>query len=131
MPQSRTRISFCAIPFLISFSVFADTRTPNTAHDVDNTAVNVRDRDGKTVTAGDQAKGYRSDVEITQDIRQQIVKDYTFSTSAKNVKIITKNGMVVLRGPVASSEERTKIVSIAQNSAGVSNVKNKLEVKNQ
>jgi hyperosmotically inducible protein len=131
MSQFRTRISFCAIPFLISFSVFADTTTPNTAHEVDNTAVNVRDRDGKTLTAGDQANGSRSDVEITRDIRQQIVKDDTFSTSAKNVKIITKNGMVVLRGPVASSEERTKIASIAQNSVGVSNVKNKLEVKNQ
>ena len=120
MSHSRSCLLFCALSSLISLSVFADP---------DNTGVNVRDRDGKTLTAGDQAKGSRSDVEITREIRQQIVKDDSFSSSAKNVKIITKNGMVALRGPVASADESSKIASIAKNCAGVKNVNNSLEVK--
>ena len=71
----------------------------------DNSALNVRDRDDATKTADDQS-GTEADRTITQSIRQSIVKDDTMSTYGKNVKIITVDGMVTLRGPVNSETEK-------------------------
>src|SRR5436309_11791467 len=55
----------------------------------DNTRMNQGDRDGVRPTAGDQ-KGYRSDMEVTRQIRRSIVQDKQLSTYAHNVKVITK-----------------------------------------
>jgi hyperosmotically inducible protein len=102
--------------------------TSSKAVEADNTGKNTRDRDGNTLTAGDQAKGTQSDVELTRLIRREIVQVDGFSTNAKNVKIITKNGVVEIRGPVANERERTEIANIASNHVGTQNVRNKLEV---
>jgi osmotically-inducible protein OsmY len=45
------------------------------------------------------------------------------------VKIITRNGVVVLRGPVKTDGEKTLIASIASKTAGVSSVDDQLEVE--
>ena len=68
----------------------------------DNTARNVRDRDGTTLTPGDQSES-KADLALTQRIRQAIVADDSLSTTAHNVKIITSDGVVTLRGPVQRS----------------------------
>ena len=81
----------------------------------DDTGRNTRDSDGKTLTAADQSNS-KSDVEITRQIRQAIVKDGSLSTSAHNVKIITNGGVVTLRGPVASVKEKTVVAAEAQRS---------------
>lgn len=93
----------------------------------DNTKVNERDSTGTTLTAGDQ-KENEVDRTITQQIRQQVVKDDDMSVNGKNVKIITVDGVVTLRGPVQSAEERTEIASVAQRVEGVKRVDNQLEV---
>ena len=55
--------------------------------------------------------------------------DKSLSTTAKNIKIITINGIVTLRGPVNDSHEKDKIEAKAQQIAGVNRVDNQLEVK--
>ena len=96
--------------------------------DVDNTGVNKRDRGNDTLTSGDQS-GNKSDRELTRKIRREITKNKELSTTAKNIKIITTNGKVTLRGPVKSEEERNTIVAAAKAAAGDSQVDNQLEVK--
>jgi len=93
----------------------------------DNTGKNVRDRQGATKTPGDQSNA-TSDVAITRAIRKAVVADKELSTNAHNVKIITSDGMVTLRGPVKSAEEKRTIGTIAQQSAGVKGVDNQLEI---
>jgi len=73
----------------------------------DNTGKNVRDRDDHTLTPGDQSSN-EADVELTRRIREAVVADDSLSTSAHNIKIITINGMVTLRGPVSSTEEKNQ-----------------------
>jgi osmotically-inducible protein OsmY len=68
--------------------------------------VNERDRSKDEPTA-DQQKDNRSDQDITQQIRQSIMKDKSLSTYAHNVKIITQNGQVTLKGPVRSEDGRS------------------------
>ena len=94
----------------------------------DNTAVNKRDRAANELTA-DQQKMNGSDTEITRLIRRAIVKDDSLSTYAHNVKIITVNGRVTLKGPVESEQERGKVFSEAVRVAGNGTVTNQLEVK--
>jgi osmotically-inducible protein OsmY len=93
----------------------------------DNTGKNVRDRDDSALTA-DQQSNSKGDVDITREIRRQIVNDKALSTSAHNVKIVTVDGVVTLRGPVVSSKEKAVIGDTAKKVTGVSKVDNELEV---
>jgi hyperosmotically inducible periplasmic protein len=95
----------------------------------DNTKLNKRDVNGSPPTPLDQGEG-KTDLDITQKIRQAVVGDGSLSFTAKNVKIITREGKVTLRGPVNTSAERSTIQAAAQKVAGASNVDNQLEVKN-
>jgi len=90
--------------------------------------VNKRDKDSNTPTPMDQGNG-ASDLKITQQIRQAVMSDSSLSFTAKNVKIITQAGKVVLRGPVKSDQERSAIETSARKVAGDTNVDNQLEVK--
>ena len=96
----------------------------------DNTGRNERDSDGTTLTPGDQSSN-KADVELTRRIREAVVADKSLSTNAHNVKIITINGKVTLRGPVKSDAERAKIVATAEQLAGKNKVDNKLEIANK
>ena len=96
--------------------------------DADNTGKNKRDRDNKTLTPGDQSDK-PEDIKLTQAIRQAVMKDESLTMTAKNVKIITANGKVTLRGPVNNAEEKTKIHDLAKAAAGQVPVDNQLEVK--
>ena len=94
----------------------------------DNTKVNQRDQNTNEPTA-DQQKDNRSDRDITQQIRRAIMKDKSLSTYAHNVKIITQDGQVTLKGPVRSDDEKTAIEAKATEIAGQNKVSNELEVK--
>jgi len=93
----------------------------------DNTGKNVRDRNDAQVTPGDQANN-KTDLAITQQIRKAVVADKKLSTNAHNVKIVTANGVVTLRGPVKDVSEKAKIEATAKQTAGVTRVDNQLEV---
>ena len=93
----------------------------------DNTKVNERDRNNATLTPGDQGET-ETDRTITQRVRQEVVKSDALSMTAKNVKIITVNSIVTLRGPVKNDAERTELATIAKSTSGVTRVDNQLEV---
>jgi hyperosmotically inducible protein len=97
------------------------------ARDPGNSAVNDRDRDGAEITPLDQGND-EIDIELTQRIRKSVVGDDSLSFSAKNVKIITRDGHVTLRGTVNSAAEKETIFKTAITHAGVGHVTNQLEV---
>ncbi|MBJ7448865.1 MAG: BON domain-containing protein [Parachlamydiales bacterium] len=65
-----------------------------------------------------------ADLKITQKIRQALIDDSMLSVNAKNIKIITVNGHVTLRGPVESKQEKQIVVAKARQIAGALNVEN-------
>jgi len=105
----------------------AATTAAEAQYPADDTGRNTRDSDGATLTADKQSNS-KTDVEITREIRRAIVKDDALSTDAHNVKIITSGGVVTLRGPVASSEEKMAVAKKAEKISGVSKVDNQLEI---
>ena len=93
----------------------------------DNTKINKRDRVKGAPTA-DQQKENDGDRELTQKIRQSIMKDKSLSTYAHNVKVIAQGGNVTLKGPVRSDEEKRTIEMMANEVAGSGHVTNQLTV---
>ena len=93
----------------------------------DNTGKNVRDREDRTLTPMDQSNK-KEDIEVTAHIRRALMDDGSLSTNARNVKIITRDGVVTLRGPVESEHEKVAIARAAQSIAGVRRVDNQLEI---
>jgi hyperosmotically inducible periplasmic protein len=92
----------------------------------DNTEKNERDKAG-ALTPGDQGES-ESDRTITQKVRQGVVGHDGLSTNATNVKIITRDSVVTLRGPVESQKEKTTVETIARQVEGVKRVENQLEI---
>ena len=97
------------------------------AQPADNTGINKRDASPKEVTA-DQQSQTKEDREITQKIRQAVVDDKSLSTYAHNVKIITVDGMVTLKGPVRSEDEKRTIEEKAGQIAGKNKIKSEIEI---
>jgi hyperosmotically inducible periplasmic protein len=104
-----------------------DTANKPIENQADNSRVNVQNRAGTQVTAENQSSDSK-DIEITQEIRRELMQDDDLSTYAKNIKVVTRSGKVVVTGPVQSAQERTKIEQIAQNVAGQQNVQNNMTV---
>jgi hyperosmotically inducible periplasmic protein len=102
--------------------------TTNAITEPDSTARNVRDRDDRALTPLDQGNS-KADVDTTAQIRKEIIAGKNLSASARNVKIITIDGRVTLRGPVNTAEEKRLIGEIADRIARSENVDNQLEVK--
>ena len=94
--------------------------------DADNSSANVRDRDGALPTPVDQGSG-STDIYLTSEIRKRIL-DAKLSMEAQNVKVITANRLVTLRGPVTSEVEKSTIDRIARDVAGAIRVENLLDV---
>ena len=91
------------------------------------------DNSGKNKAQGstaDQQSQATSDRMITKKIRQSLIADKTLSTYGHNVKIITENGAVTLKGPVHSEEEKQNIASkAAEVVGGPDKVTNQLTIK--
>ena len=113
---------------LLSVSVFTLSAIAQETPAADNTSKNQRDRSGETRTPGDQSNS-SEDVKITAAIRSAVFKEDSLSATAKNVKIITADGTVTLRGPVQNAAEKAKIAELAQSAAGNAKIDNQLEVK--
>ena len=93
----------------------------------DNTKVNKADRANDAVTA-DQQKENAADRDLTKKIRQAVVGDKSLSTYAHNVKIVSQNGQVTLKGPVRSDAEKASIEAKATEIAGAGKVTNEITV---
>ena len=122
--MKRTLLALACLSAL-SLAAFA---ADNEKTKPDNTATNERDRSGENKTSGDQSNS-SADLKITQVIRQALMKDGELSTIAKNIKIITANGQVTLRGPVKTAQEKARIDQLARSAAGGAQIDDQLDVK--
>ncbi len=119
--QALKRASVPGLLFALSIGL-ASAQAP------DNTKVNERDK-AKSQPTADQAKNGAADRDIMQKIRKAVVADKSLSTYGHNVKIISQEGKVTLKGPVHTDEEKKNIEAKAVEVAGAGNVTNMLEVK--
>ena len=125
--SSLASLAVLTIGFVAPMAIAGEDDAQPTATEPDNTGVNVRDRDGATKTPLDQSND-PADVETTRKIRQGITDDDSLGMNARNVKVITTAGVVTLRGPVATANERTAIETIARSTPGVKQIHNEIEV---
>jgi len=102
--------------------------TTNMTTEADTTVNSFRDRKISTLTPLDQGNS-KADMDTTAQIRKEIIAGKNMSVSARNVKIITNNGQVTLRGPVNTAEEKRAIGEIADRIVRSENVDNQLEVR--
>jgi hyperosmotically inducible periplasmic protein len=93
----------------------------------DNTKQNQGDASSGAMTAQKQ-KMNPADRDTSKQIRSAVMKDKSLSTDGHNVKIITRNGKVTLKGPVRSEDEKASIEAKAASVAGADNVTNELTV---
>ena len=89
---------------------------------------NTKRNKDQTDPSADQQKMNPADRAITQKIRKAIHEDKSLSTYAHNIKIITQDGKVTLRGPVRTEDEKSNLQAKAAEIAGQDNVSNQLEV---
>jgi hyperosmotically inducible periplasmic protein len=114
-------------------SLAAVAQQPPTASDSaqapagDNTKMNKQDGSENATTA-QQQKETPADRDLTQQVRKAIMADKSLSTYAHNVKIISQNGTVTLKGPVRSEDEKQAIAAKATEVAGNTKVVNELNV---
>jgi osmotically-inducible protein OsmY len=129
-------VLFAAMPLVCLVGCNRDSSVGNTQTTSanrpapDNTKVNERDK-SPTYTPLDQGND-SVDLDTTRRIRQSLIGDDTLSSDAKNIKIITNNGMVILRGPVKTTAERQKIEQAAVAVIGSNgHVDDEVEVESQ
>ena len=97
------------------------------AQPAENTEINKRDSSPAELTADQQGQA-EEDIEITRKIRQAVVNDGSLSINAQNVKVITIDRVVTLKGPVESEEEKMAIEEKAAQIAGKENVRNEIDI---
>lgn len=97
----------------------------------DNTKINQRDRNQNEPTA-DQQKENGSDRVLAQQVRRALVKDKSLSSYAHNIKVIAQNGVVTLKGPVHSEQEKQAIeAKAAEAVGGPDKIKSEIDVINK
>jgi len=122
------RYLWAVVPsLLLAGSVLAGPIQQEQQSAPDNTKTNQGDASKNAKTA-DQQKMNPADRETTKKIRSALMDDKSLSTYAHNIKIITTDGMVTLKGPVRSEDEKSAIEAKARQIAGNSNVTNNLTV---
>jgi osmotically-inducible protein OsmY len=117
-------VLFVSATFLVSIPAVS------WAQRADNTEMNKRETSPEKLTA-DQQSQTKMDREITQQIRQAVVDDKSLSTYARNVKIITVDGLVTLKGPVRSGDEKRIIEEKAGQIVGKDKLKSEIEIAPQ
>ncbi|SRR5581483_11695381 len=122
--RHATRVAVVMVCVSLSGLSIAQAQQPPAP---DNSKINTQDRKPSAVTA-DQQKNNKSDLEITKEIRKALTADKSLSTYAHNVKIVTRDGKVTLKGPVRSAEEKQIIEAKAADIAGATNVTNQVSV---
>jgi len=124
MYQHRSGRILCAI---VVVSVLIAPASALAQTPADNTKVNTRDRTKGAVTA-DQQKENASDRELTRKIRRALMQDKTLSSYAHNVKIVAQGGLVTLKGPVRTEDEKWTVETKAAEVAGAGHVTNQMSV---
>ncbi len=123
----RNKLSIVPAVLVLAVAMTSTAQEPKTS-EPDNTRVNKRDKSRSEPTADDQ-KNNKSDRQMTKEIRRAIVSDKSLSTYAHNIKIISQNGSVTLKGPVRSEEEKKLIEAKAAEIVGPDKITNELSIK--
>jgi osmotically-inducible protein OsmY len=128
--MSLRKSALIAVAGVISLSLCTATTFAQESRSAqaDNTRTNVRDRNPNEPTA-DSQRSNMSDRDITRQIRQSLAKDNSLSSYAHNVKVVTQNGQVTLKGPVRSEEEKRAIEEKAAAVAGQDKINSELDIK--
>jgi hyperosmotically inducible protein len=127
-PNARNSMTLFGMALLIIVGLFAAPKPSAFAgQQADNSKMNKGDAASDATTA-DQQKMNPSDRALTRKIRAEIMKDKSLSTYAHNVKIISQDGKVTLKGPVRSQDEKASVEQKAATIAGNGNVTNELEI---
>jgi hyperosmotically inducible periplasmic protein len=129
-PNTRNLPTYLGMSLFLTLGLFAAPRASSFGlqqEQPDNTKMNKGDA-SKDATTADQQKMNPSDRAISQKIRAEIMKDKSLSTYAHNVKIITQDGKVTLKGPVRTQDEKAVIEGKAIAIAGDGNVTNQIEI---
>ena len=121
--------ALAALASLLVFGMPMPTHVQDQAKPPSSTAPDNSSQNKNQAKTADSQKENTSDREITQKIRQSIMADKSLSTYAHNVKIITQDGQVTLKGPVQDQNEKETIASKAADVAGTGKVNNQLTVK--
>jgi len=87
-----------------------------------------QNKEQKALTADNQSNA-KADRDTTAKIRKDLMADKSLSSYAHNVKIVTVNGAVTLKGPVKSEDEKAKVAQIASNSVSGDRISNEITVK--
>ena len=119
---------------LIVYSSQGQQATPSPSEAAsDSTAADTTNRNSseqnKSTETAEKQSNSKDDLALTQQIRQAVMKDGSLSINGKNVKIISQDGKVSLKGPVDSQREKDTIAAKAREIAGKDKVDNQLEVK--
>ena len=125
--KSLSKILVLGSLVLFGGSLVASTPRQNQQPAPDNTKTNQGDANKDAMTA-QQQKMNPADRDTTRQIRSTVTNDKSLSTYAHNIKIITRNGKVTLKGPVRSEDEKTAIEAKAKQIAGADNVTNQLTI---
>ena len=94
------------------------------------TVVAIEPGDVRIITPRPVSPENQGDVDavITAQIRASISSDQSLSNNAHNVSISTDGGIVMLKGPVDSEDEKAAIEARARGVDGVKEVTSQLEV---
>jgi hyperosmotically inducible periplasmic protein len=114
-----TQSTFIAVSLMLGTSSIGalEAQSTDAKTKPDNSAVNKRDQNPDQATA-DKQKMNPTDRDLTAKIRKAVVADKSLSTYAHNVKIISQDGTVTLKGPVRSDDEVKSIVAKATEVTG-------------
>ena len=120
-------LSLLGATLFLSASLVAGSVQQDQQPAPDNSKTNQGDASKGAMTA-QQQKMDPADRNITKQIRSSIYKDKSLSTYAHNIKIITQDGKVTLKGPVRSADDKASIAAKAVAVVGADNVTDQLEV---
>jgi hyperosmotically inducible periplasmic protein len=120
----KMKKQFFLMPMLCLLLSACENQNYTTDHSDENARRNGSDINRQMGTPNEN----EADRTITQKIRQALMEDNSISINGKNVKIITMNGIVTLRGIVNSEREKSEIGRKARTVSGVRNVDNQLEI---
>jgi osmotically-inducible protein OsmY len=79
----------------------------------------------------DQQSNAATDRTTTQSNRKALMADKSLSAYAHNVKIVTRDGMVTLKGPVNTEDEKQKVVAAAAQVVDPKQIDDQLTVKSE
>lgn len=125
--SSATAMAADSITHNTSSSAMSSVMKGAVTKNADNTDMNTRDKSGDTLTPQKQTNT-DSDIDVLAAVRSAIVDDKNLSIAAHNVKIMVVKGVVTLRGPVKTANEKARVEELTRKIAGVVSIDNRLDI---